>query len=382
MAVRRQGAPVIIARNCHKSVYSALVLSGMRPVYLFPEMTDMNIAGGINPRSVERALEANKSAAAVVVTSPTYEGFTSDIPAIAEIAHRHGVPLIVDEAHGAVFNFHGDLPESAVKCGADIVVHSLHKRLPMLSQTAAMHVNEGLLDPVSVKKSVNLIQSTSPSYIFLAQVDYALNALLAEPERMGGYMAMIQEFRAAFPREGTLSLVGEEYAGKNSIREADISKFVIYINSMGLSGGRLERILADNYGLQAELSGVAHIIAMTTPADTREGMERLLNAVKSVNAGEVFVGDFDGMEKIQAPPRPQVALTPRDAFYEKARPVKLQDAKSLVSASFIIPYPPGIPLVAPGEIITADILSYIKLCWDSGINVIGADENILVCSLS
>lgn len=381
MAVRRQGAHVLVARNCHKSVYSALVLSGMKPFYIYPEITDINIAGGIKPSDVERALRENREICAAIVTSPTYEGFVSDIAAISRITRRYGIPLIVDEAHGASFNFSKALPASAVTLGGDIVIHSLHKRLPMLSQTAVMHVRKGLLDPFFVKKGFNLIQSTSPSYILMAQIDYALGLLLDEPSIMTDYVGNVAKYRDMMPRSGLVSLIGEEYKGKSAVFDVDLSKFVFYIDNPGLSGGRLERILADNYGIQMELSGVRHVIAMTTPADTEEGFKRLLDALNDINGGGVFIGNPQAseFENVAAPPKPQIVLTPRDAFYERTRYVKLADSKSLVSAGFMIPYPPGVPLVAPGEIITGEILEYIQLCKDSGINVIGADENIFVC---
>ncbi|MDR1705257.1 MAG: aminotransferase class I/II-fold pyridoxal phosphate-dependent enzyme [Clostridiales bacterium] len=379
MAVRKQGAKVLVARNCHKSVYSALVLSGMRPVYVYPEMTDINIAGGVSPAAIEAAFRENPGICAAVITSPTYEGFVSDVSAIAEITRGYGVPLIVDEAHGAGFNLSDKLPESAVACGADIVVHSLHKRMPMLSQTAVMHVKSGILDPAFVKKGFNLIQSTSPSYILMAQVDYALGLMLDDPGIMAGYLKNLLDLRAKLPKEGILRLVGEEYDGRFAIKQTDISKIVLYIDGKELSGGRIERIFAEDYGVQLELSGLCHVIAMTTPGDTGEGFNRLFRAVNAVNEGKISAGDSNVFERISAPPRPQIVLTPRDAFYEKTRSVKLSEALSLISAGFIIPYPPGIPLVAPGEIITSEILTHIKACGDSGINVIGADESIYVC---
>jgi lysine decarboxylase len=385
MAVRKQGAQVLIARNCHKSVYSALVLSGMKPVYVFPEVTDINIAGGVSPAAVEDALRQNPSICAAIITSPTYEGFSSDVPAIAKIAHDYGIPLIVDEAHGASFNFSECLPDSAVVCGADIVIHSLHKRLPMLSQTAVMHVRPGILDPVSVKKSFNLIQSTSPSYILMAQVDYALGLLMEDASIMNNYISDLKSCRDKLtsthsPADNeTLTLIGKEYEGRYAIKQVDISKLVLYINNKALSGGKLERMFTNDYGIQIELSGVNHVIVMTTPGDTSEGYKRLIKAVTALNSQEIPAGDLDDQEQVSAPPRPQIVLTPRDAFYEKTRLVKLSDAESMVSAAFIIPYPPGIPLVAPGEIITSEILSYIKLCKASGITVIGADENVSVC---
>lgn len=385
MAVRKQGAHILVARNCHKSVYSALVLSGMKPVYIYPEMTDLNLAGGINPAHVEKALGEYPDICAVIITSPTFEGFLSDVKAIADIAHSRGVPLIVDEAHGANFAFSSQLPASAVKQGADIVVHSLHKRLPMLSQTSVIHVNRGICDPARVKNCFALTQTTSPSYIFLAQIDYCLDKLLEPGSNVfERYMEELYGFRELFSRDAMISLIGKEYKGQNAIYDVDISKLVFYISNMSLSGGRLEKLLSERYGVQLELSGVCHIIAMTSPADTKTGYERLLKGINEINAGACLglLGEGRELEQITTPPRPVIELTPRDAFYETPVPVALSEAESLVSAGFIIPYPPGIPLVAPGEVITADIISYIRLCKRSGINVIGADETVSICGES
>ncbi|MCL2702689.1 MAG: aminotransferase class I/II-fold pyridoxal phosphate-dependent enzyme [Defluviitaleaceae bacterium] len=373
MAVNKPGAPVIIARNCHKSVYSALVLTGLRPVYIFPEMTDINIAGGISPENVRMALEMNPGAAAVVVTSPTYEGFISDIAAIVKISHTYGVPLIVDEAHGANLNFAPEFPESAVKLGADIVVQSLHKQLPMFSQTAVTHVNTKLMDAELVKKSLNLAQTTSPSYMFLAQIDYALNLLRENPDIIRDYVSLLSEYRFKFPREGGIRIFGEEYAGRSAIFAIDQTKLLLRSDYSNIAGSGLERLLAEDYGIQIEMSGLRHIIAMTTFADTREGFERLNKAVCRINENGDAVESTAKTRRLPIPPRPETAMTPREAFYQKSRRVKMTEAESMISAGFIIPYPPGSPLIAPGEIITGGMIDYIARCVEDGITVVGAD---------
>ena len=374
MAAGNKGGHVVMARNCHKSLYSALVLSGLKPVYIFPEMTDINIAGGICPKALKKTLEANPGAAAVVITSPTYEGFVSDVKEIAGIAHSMHVPLIVDEAHGANFCFGDLLPDSALLNGADIVVHSLHKQLPMLSQTAALHLGEtDYFEPGFIKSCVNLIQSTSPSYMQMAQVDYALTQLLEDASIIKDYESLIAEFRVKFPREGAVRLFGEEYVGKHGIKDMDLSKFLFYADG-AFSGRELDFILADDYGIQVEMSGMSHVIAMTTPGDKREGFERLHKALCKIN--ERFAGETVITRNLTVPSLPQMGLMPREAFYAKTRQILLEDAAGQVSAEFIIPYPPGIPLVAPGEVITREILNYVKQCREKGVSVIGADEYI------
>lgn len=378
MAARRRGGEIIIARNCHKSVYSGLVLSGMKPLYIFPEMTDINIAGGLRPETVESALEKNPGAAAVVITSPTYEGYISDVENIAKIAHARGVPLIVDEAHGANLSLVPRLPDSAVKHGADIVVHSLHKQLPMLSQTAAIHVNKGLFDPAEVKKCINLIQTTSPSYIFMAQIDYALRLMQGDESIVCDYTALLEKFRNQCPREGAVRLFGEEYAGRFGIADFDASKILLW--SDAYAGAELGHRLARDYGVQVEMSGHRHVLAMTSPADSPEGFDRLIGAVNDINMDK-SAKHSAGKAPLPSLPIPKTILAPKDAFYAETQDTPLNDAVGMISGDFIIPYPPGIPLVVPGEVITREVLEYIDLCRKFEMRVFGAGKNIRTITL-
>ncbi|MCL2406417.1 MAG: aminotransferase class V-fold PLP-dependent enzyme [Defluviitaleaceae bacterium] len=361
------GGEIIIARNCHKSVYSALSINNLTPVYIYPQITDIHVAGGVDPEDVRAALRLYPNAAAVVLTSPTYEGFVSDIKAIVEIAHQYKTPVIVDEAHGAHFCFSDRFPITSNLCGADIVVQSLHKQLPIMSQMAVVHVNGNLVPGEKVKASLNIFQTTSPSYVLLAQADYALNLLEGYPGIIGRYIEALESFRGGFPRNLDLSLIGCEYRRKNSIYAIDPAKLVFYSKN-GCLGEEIERHILE-YKIQLEMSGAAHAVALTTCADTAEGFSRLVSAAKT------FVGTpkkvfAETVETMRDMPKAEVVMPPREAIMGSSTPRSLEDSVGMVSAGFVIPYPPGIPLVAPGERITPEVVGFIR---QNPTRVIGAD---------
>ena len=361
----QDGGKVIIARNAHRSAFSALSLSGAEPVYVMPEMTEYGFAGGVSPLKIKKALNENENVSAVFLTSPTFEGYVSDIAEIARIVHASGKLLIVDEAHGPHFAFSDYFPKSAVVCGADIVVQSLHKTLPVMGQVSALHIKGSRVDRAKLKHYISFVQTSSPSYILMAQADFCLDKLINEKTIFERYTAILEDFREKASKL-SLKLYGME--NKASIFDYDRGKLVF--STTGLTNETrltLESDFRDNFGISLEMSGLRHFIAMSSPADVQEGFDRLLHAVSGLNTHQA---DNLPAENLLAE-NPLVAVSPKAAFQSKAKRVSFKDAVGQIVTDFVIPYPPGIPLLAPGEIFTKDIFEKIKTCVNSNINIIG-----------
>ena len=364
------GGTILTARNAHRSAFGALTLAGSRPVYVMPGMTAHGFCGGVSPAEVAKQLDENPDARAVFVTSPTYEGAVSDIAAIAAVAHARGIPLVVDEAHGAHMGFSDIFPRSALACGADVVIHSLHKTLPFLTQTSVMHVQGDLVDRAKLKKMVSILQTSSPSYVFMAQIDYVVSMIEKDGVALfRAYADKLADCRAALADLKNIRLLDKEMIGQHHIFDLDVNKLVFALPDAGMSGSAFKTALRDRFRVQLELSGLLHSIALTSPADTDEGYARLVEAVTAMDA-EFGTGKI-GTVQAFLPAAPDIVMTPREAAHCEAEVVQPEEAESRIAAAFLIPYPPGIPLAAPGERLTADVLQKLALCLQNGIPVVG-----------
>ena len=368
------GDEIILARNCHQSVYNGLALSGAKPVYIQPQRTDQGIAGGILPETVADALARYPGANAVVITSPTYEGIVSDISAIAAIVHQKGKLLIVDEAHGAHFAFSDIFPRAALACGADIVVQSLHKTLPALTQTAILHTQGSLLPLARLCTTLAMLQSSSPSYILMACAHHGLEKLWEDQDAFKRYGHMLLDFRRKARQFRSIYLLDEHWQKVNNLYDMDKGKLVLAIRSGSLTGKELEEALASRYGVQLEMSRPGYAVAMTSPCDRQEGFDKLFRGLSELDAMMATASGQSG--KAPEPPSiiPPMALTPREAIFRK-NTVRVPAAKAIgqVSAAFAIPYPPGIPLLVPGEEITKDIVETLCYYRRHGVDIIGQD---------
>ncbi|MDR1665243.1 MAG: amino acid decarboxylase [Clostridiales bacterium] len=361
-AACREGESAQIARNAHISVYNGLVFSGASPVYLMPGREPGGIVGGILPSTI------NGRAAATVVTSPTYEGFVSDIESIAGRVHSHGGILIVDEAHGAHFPFHSTFPRTALNCGADITVNSLHKTLPALSQCAALHVKGNRVDREKLRFYVRAFQTTSPSYMMMAAAGYALRMLREQPEHFERYAERLKKIRRELPGQGGEYPValcdfsnGSSHTDEPGIFACDAGKLLFRLNTR-LSGGDVLEVLRERYKLELEMARGRYLLAMTSVADTDEGFARLTEAIEELNRELPYINNTpvargSGSKSTYAP---EVVYTPRDALRRKSETADITNAKGRVSAEFVVPYPPGIPLLVPGERITGAFYAQLK----------------------
>jgi len=339
------GDTLVVPRNAHASVYNAMVMSGAMPKYIMPQMTADGLAGGIAPS----AFDELPKGAAVLIVSPTYEGFVSDISAIASRVHSKGGVLIVDEAHGAHFPFSKVFPPSALSQGADIVIQSLHKTLPAPSQCALLHVKGPRIDINRIKFLINAVQTSSPSYILMSVCDYMLRKLWQQPNFFEDYMYRLEKIRTHLPGEksaAALRLSGMERVGENAIYDIDIGK-LLFTSHTGLSAEALAKMMANEYKVQMEMAAGRHILAMTSVADTDEGFNRLKVAIDGLNSKLPAIDVKDSL----LPPffMPEFVIPPRQAVRLPSKEVPWEDAIGQVSGQLIAKYPPGIALVAPGE---------------------------------
>ncbi|MGI6343783.1 MAG: aminotransferase class I/II-fold pyridoxal phosphate-dependent enzyme [Bacillota bacterium] len=362
MSVCRPGDKIILPRNAHRSVQGALTLSGAIPIYIQPEVHDfLGFAMGITPESVEEALRAHRDAKAVFVINPTYYGVAGDLKAIIEIAHSYGVAVLADEAHGAHFRFHPDLPLSAASAGADMAAISTHKLLGSLTQSSMLLVNSNLVTSSHVKQVLNLTQTTSPSYLLLASLDVARQqAVLRGRELLERTIQLCNWARAELNQIPGVYVPGEDLHGLAGCFQYDPTKLVINLRGVGISGFAAERFLRDEHRIQVELSDLYNVLAVGSIGDTQENMERLVDAVKQMVKAH---GRPEAMPHYTCMPSkvPETVILPRDAFHIDSYPVPLEDAVGLISAENVMAYPPGMPLVCIGERITQEVVDCIKL---------------------
>lgn len=372
---------VLVMRNSHKSVYNGVVLTQSIPVYLLPEIDYENgIAMGIDVEKLEEVLQKERDVKAVVVTHPNYYGFCSDIEKIVDIVHKYGKILIVDEAHGAHFPFSNNLPKTSIKAGADIVVQSLHKTLTSFTQTSILHLNSDRVDVDRLKYSLSLFQSTSPSYILMSSIDMAREYMEKEgKKRLEEVIQLALYVRREIDKMEGIRCLGEDIVGRYGIVDFDVTKLTISVKNLGIEGPEAEDFLRRECNIQVEMSDVYNILAMVTVGDDEKRVKMLLEGLKklSKNRKRVKFGD-----RILFPSLPEMELTPSEAVRKKKVRVPFEKAEGAISADFVTPYPPGVPLICPGERIEKDMVKYIEVLYNKGIKVLGIQDNLLsVCEI-
>ena len=406
-ACTRVGGKILAARNCHKAVYHAIYLRQLRPVYLWPmRETEYGLNGGIDPEDMRKILESDPEIQSVIVTSPTYDGVVSDIRALADIAHAHGIPLIVDEAHGAHFGFHEYFPVSAVSLGADIVIQSFHKTLPSLTQTAVMFRNGKLTDRERLARFLGIYQSSSPSYVFMASLDRC-TALLEEKgdTLFEEFAGRLEAFRKKAEQWNSIQVPGKELIGRNGVFDLDRSKLVLSVKGV-CSGEELSSRLREEYHLEMEMDAAGYALALTSFLDTEEGFERLAEALTQIDkelhemqaeqmqkevhnenldewtkkAGKIPAAaekPLENKENGQIPDyvfENEYVCSPADAWDALSERISLKDSLGRISGEFMYLYPPGIPLLVPGERISQELLARVQGCLESGLSIQGMED--------
>lgn len=437
-----RGGKLLVARNCHKSVYHAMELGGMEPVYLYPEFdTTWEINGVIEPEQIKDALEADPEIQAVMLVSPTYDGVVSDIRTIAEIVQSYQIPLIVDEAHGAHFGFHPYFPENSNRCGADVVIHSLHKTLPALTQTAVLHMNGMVVKEEQIWHYLNMLQTSSPSYILMAGIDRCVSLLeremdklkMAESEKeetdedrgileicekgqaplkdteknpssdddekcadqgeekygFTQYVRRLERLRTDLKKSlQNLKLVEPEMRksqspteemwnpGTAGLRKYDKSKILISTKRCSKTSEEIYKLLLEKYHLQMEMRAGSYILAMTSIADTEEGFERLKRAL--IELDESCGHSFSEMNISFELPRAELVypLGKAEEFRRKQQTESrlFEEAEGRISLEYAYLYPPGIPLLVPGERISGEVISQLLGYQKQGFSIEGIRE--------
>ena len=371
--VTRRGDTVLVARNCHKSVYHAIYMKELKPVYLYPgfdQETGLNTQ--ISPEDVRRALKADPTIRAVVIVSPTYEGIVSDVEKIGEEAHAKGIPLIVDEAHGAHFGFHPYFPGNSNTKGADLVVQSLHKTLPSLTQTALLHMNGSYVNRREVRRYLDMLQTSSPSYVLMASIDDCVCRLEEKGDELWeAYVERLKWLRGELEKLKALELI--------RLPGQEPSKLVISTRKTAMTGRQLQELLLERYHLELEMAAGSYALAMTSPGDTREGMERLARALMDVDemAGLMYNADKSCGE-FQYPRLEQVytsaGMADRRRDGALGERVPWEESEGMVSFEYAYLYPPGIPLIVPGERINGEAVEILCRYREMGFAIEGLDK--------
>lgn len=374
MSVCEIGDKIIIPRNAHKSAVGGIIMSGAIPVYIEPEIHEhYGIAMGIRPDTVAKALEMHPDAKAVFMINPIYYGIASDLKKIVEIAHYHNVPVIVDEAHGAHLVFNQNLPISAMEAGADIAASSTHKLGGSFTQSSILLHQGKLINSQKIKAVLNLTQTTSPSYILMASLDIARKQLALHGQEMIDKTLKL----ALWAREEISNIEGLEILD-NEVLEyecnhaIDPTKIVVNVRALGLSGYEVEKILRKEYKIQLELSDLFNIIALVSIGDNEETLGALINALKEIANNRSIKNVVKYF--IPLPQIPDSIVTPRDAFYGETRTIALNEAEGEISAEMIMAYPPGIPIICPGERLTKEVIDYVNILKNEEAELQGTED--------
>ena len=381
MSVCRAGDSVIIPRNVHKSAINALILCGVNPVYVDPGIhSELGISLGMDHADVERAVRENPSAKAVFVNNPTYYGVCPALGKIIRTAHAAGMAALVDEAHGAHFYFGEGMPRSAMSAGADMSAISMHKTGGSLTQSSLLVMNNSRVSPDYVRTIINLTQTTSASYLLMSSLDIARKTLATNGREIFRRVSELAEYaRDEVNGIGGYYAFSREIADGRAAADFDATKLSIHTLKIGLAGVEVYDILRDDYGIQAEFGDMGNMLAIISVGDTRYNIERLVSSLAEIKRlrGRESVGLWDH-EYIP----PVVKLSPREAFYADREPIKLAESRGRVSSEFVMCYPPGIPILAPGELVTEEALGYILYAKSKGSLVMGPQdmtlENIFV----
>ena len=372
LSVVKQGDKIILPRNVHRSVMGALVLCGAVPVYVNPQCDDrLGIPLGMTIAEVERAIRENPDAKAILVNNPTYYGICSDLRSIVSLAHRHGMLCLADEAHGTHFYFSDDLPVSAMAAGADLAAVSMHKSGGSLTQSSLLLLGPAM-QPGHVRQIINLTQTTSGSYLLLSSLDISRRNLALRGEAAFGRVVELAEYaRSEINAIGGYYAFSRELVNGDSIFDFDVTKLSVNTLEVGLAGIEVYDLLRDEYDIQIEFGDLGNILAYLSIGDRPREIERLVSALSEVRRR--FSRDPSGLMK-QEYMEPQVAVSPQAAFYAAKESLPIEDTAGRVCSEFVMCYPPGIPILAPGERITPEILDYIRYAKAKGCSMTGPED--------
>lgn len=366
---------VLLPRNAHRSFFGGMVLAGTSPVYIPCQMdSDLGLALAVSSADIEELLARHPDAGAVFITSPSYFGSCCEIESIAKVAQERSAVLLVDEAHGGHFAFHGAYPRPALHSGADAVVNGLHKTLPVLNQGACLHLRDETPFAKRAFSAYSLLTTTSPSYPILASIDLAREFMMDVGEAwLDRAWHLAREYRSKIKQIKGLHCYGEAEWGRfPGVKGFDPLKLLIIPRGLSINGYELAQILRDSYSIEVETADGKYILAMMSVFHEREEWEKLYRGLE--NIAKAYAGGQNQPDKAELPPLAQVKLIPRDAFLASSKRVRLEDSKGLIAAEMVAAYPPGIPCLLPGELISPEIFSYLVYLRKSGARLQGTHD--------
>lgn len=386
------GGRLLMSRNCHKAVYNAVYIHQLQASYIYPQSAgQLGIQGGILPEDVEKSLREHPDSKAVLIVSPTYDGIVSDVEAIARVVHQAGLPLIVDEAHGAHFRYSRSFPKSALELGADVVIQSVHKTLPSLTQTAVLHMKcngpgkKAYMDMEAVERYLHIFQSSSPSYVLMAAIENSIFQMekLRDNGSVEHFVKNLFMLREELAEMKVLRLAGKELTGQYGIFDIDLSKIVISTRYAPFDGERLSEILREQYHLEMEMCGADYVTAIAAIGDSKTGLERLRDALLSIDKELCISGKMEAQDQITDGSncvytiQAKTMCSIREALDGEKERISFKESVGRIAGEFVYIYPPGIPLIAPGECITEPILGVILDYIRKGLPVQGLSDGKL-----
>lgn len=380
MSVMKAGDKILVPRNVHKSVSAGIILSGSEPIYMNPEIDEeLGIAHGVRPQTVENMLKQHPDIKAVLIINPTYYGVATDIKKIADIVHSYDIPLIVDEAHGPHLHFHDDLPISAVDAGADMCTQSTHKIIGAMTQMSLLHVNSDRIDVNKVQQILSLLHTTSPSYPLMASLDCARRQIATEGTALlDKAIKLAKRFRSEVNKIPGMSCFGEEIVGREGVFAFDPTKVTVTAKELGLTGAELETLLVDDYNIQMELSDFYNVLGLITIGDTDESIDKFITALKDISNRYYGKGNKIKRSIIRMPGIPEQVLIPREAFYSEKNTIPFKESAGKICGEMIMAYPPGIPIITPGERITEEIIEYVEDLKEAQLHIQGMADPELI----
>ncbi|MDQ6724570.1 MAG: aminotransferase class V-fold PLP-dependent enzyme [Actinomycetota bacterium] len=376
-AVCHPGDVILTSRNTHRSIISALMIAGVRPLYIPAELDpESHIAHGVTPGQVEAALATHPEVRAVMVVSPTYYGVCSDVAGIAEASHRHGVPLLVDEAWGPHFPFHPALPAHALSLGADMVVTGAHKLLSAFLQASMLHVRGDLVDHDRVEVVNRMLQSTSPSCLLRMSLDVARMQMATEGEALlTTAIALATDARSRIEEHPLLSCLDKGLIGSHGVVDFDPTRLSVNVISTGYTGYDVEKMLFDDHAVTVEMADYANVLCNVTMGHTRADLDQLVDALHAIASAPSEHGlDSQGFVERALYEVPEQVMSPGEAFHARQQRVPLADAVGRVSAEMAATYPPGIPVVVPGERLTPALVAHLQAQVAAGGRIVGPQD--------
>ncbi len=383
LAIAGPGDEIIVPRNAHRSIIGGIILAGATPVFMHPEINlELGIAMGVTPKTVEQTISHHPDAKGVLIINPTYYGVATDLKAIVDIVHRHGMPVIVDEAHGPHLKFSDKLPLQALDAGADLCAQSTHKIIGAMTQCSIVHCRAGRIDVPRLKAMLQLVQSTSPNYLLMASLDVARMQMATEGrELVERSIKLAQWIRKQVNTIPGLYSFGEDLMGSPGVFSIDYTKITVTVKGLSLTGAEAERILRHRYHIQVELSDMYNLLFLITMGDTEKEAALLVEALRDLARSYIPLSGVPIMREVFSahgyPSPPEQVLSPRRALFGVTKAVPFEQAEGKICSEIITFYPPGIPILCPGERITRDHIDYCRALQNAGMHISGPEDYTL-----